>query len=108
MSPKDAGQVLAAMIIGMNRTGLRKKASTNHEASSARYIASHPELPYAMMPDVAFLEVVRKSPTLADDRTAVRELIKEANLILGYRKLSYLPYSVVYSVLERLALEPVA
>lgn len=54
---------------------------------------------------IALLEIFRKNTALANDREAVRGLIKEANLILGYRKLSYLPYATVYEILNNLAIE---
>jgi hypothetical protein len=54
---------------------------------------------------MAFLEIFRKNPGIAESRERMRNLIKEANLMLGYRKLPYLPYSKVHEVLTGLASE---
>jgi len=56
---------------------------------------------------VAFLETLRQNPSLSESRKAVRDVIKEANLMLGYRKLSFLPYPTVFNVIEDLASDAV-
>lgn len=51
----------------------------------------------------ALLEVFRSNASLAKDREAVRSLIKETNLVLGYKKLTFLPYDDVLAIVNDLA-----
>lgn len=54
---------------------------------------------------IALLESFRTNTGVAQDRDAVRNVIKETNLVSGYKKLTYLPYDEVFGIINSLALE---
>lgn len=47
---------------------------------------------------IALLETLRQKPEIAADRDEVRNLIKNANLVSGYKKLAFLPFEEVYKI----------
>jgi hypothetical protein len=48
---------------------------------------------------IAILEFLRQHPEIAQNRDAVRSLMKELNLVLGYRKLSVLSFDELLAVI---------
>lgn len=54
---------------------------------------------------IALLEAFRANSDLAENREAVRSLIKEVNLVLGYRKLTFLPYTEIQQIFSGIVAE---
>lgn len=52
---------------------------------------------------VAILEYLRQNPDFAQNRIAVRNLIKELNLVLGYRKLTVLSFEDLLAIIAETA-----
>jgi len=52
---------------------------------------------------IAILEYLRQHPEVAQNREAVRNLMKELNLILGYRKLPVLGFNKLLSIITEAA-----
>lgn len=48
---------------------------------------------------IAILEYLRQNPDVAQNREAIRTIMKELNLVLGYRKLSALSFDELYKVI---------
>lgn len=48
---------------------------------------------------IAILEYLRQNPDVAQSREAIRSIMKELNLVLGYRKLSALSLDELYKVI---------
>lgn len=55
---------------------------------------------------IALLESFRSNSDLAQNRHAVRNLIKEVNLVSGYRKLTLLPFENIFEIVNGLADQP--
>lgn len=49
---------------------------------------------------IALLENIRQNSKIAGNREAVRNLIKDANLISGYKKLAFLSFEEIFKIMS--------